>query len=379
MHKATLFEGTITFCIQPDGPILIKAGESSGVDPTLPDMEFVRTRRIGSGGGEAQGDRTIYLPGSSLKGVIRAQCERICRSLDREGRDPDQDNPPLADNPQGKGKQYRGRDDMEYSSGAYLNEKSEKIKGKPDRTALIYRQSSFVSQMFGHTSLAGRVRFADAYPSPCPDATAKDATASTETAGSAETTRKPDHPSTQGEIITEERNGVAIDRIYGSVAHGPFNYETVVAGTFQTRITFKNITLAQLALLGLALNDLGKGRIGIGSGKSRGLGRVKVLLDNLELFYPTCELDDSGNLHLLTGQQIATASQFVGIGALYQHAQDCGTYKFPAAADDTADMPQGLVYTNDELMGVRLTASGKEQVEAVWRKCMPLWEKVIGL
>ncbi|NJN19626.1 MAG: hypothetical protein HC822_26985, partial [Oscillochloris sp.] len=79
MHKATFVQGLISLSIQPDGPILIKAGESGGADPTLPDMEFVRTRGAGSAGrGQA------YLPGSSLKGVVRAQAERICRSLDSE-------------------------------------------------------------------------------------------------------------------------------------------------------------------------------------------------------------------------------------------------------------------------------------------------------
>ena len=70
MHKATFLEGTLRFTITPDGPILIKAGESSGVDPTLPDMRFVRSQS------------SIYIPGPSLKGVVRAQAERICRSLD---------------------------------------------------------------------------------------------------------------------------------------------------------------------------------------------------------------------------------------------------------------------------------------------------------
>src|SRR5262245_49803908 len=77
MHKATFLEGTIRLTIAPDGPILIKAGETGGADPTLPDMEFVRT---GAGAGR-DADR-VYIPGPSLKGAVRAQCERICRSLD---------------------------------------------------------------------------------------------------------------------------------------------------------------------------------------------------------------------------------------------------------------------------------------------------------
>lgn len=350
MLKATFLEGTIAFSIQPAGPILIKAGESGGTDPALPDMEFVRTRRVVAVAqeGQEQGKGTVYLPGSSLKGVIRAQCERICRSLDREDRNPKNDDPPLADNPQGDGKEYKGPNDMAYSSGAYFNAISNEIKGKSDRTAQIYRQSSFVSQMFGHTSLAGRVRFADAYPD----------------------------PSTPLKI--EERNGVAIDRIYGSVAHGPFNYETVVEGSFTTHIAMKNITLAQLGLLGLALRDLGEGRVGIGFGKSRGLGRVGVVLERLELYYPTCRLDESGNLVPLRGEQVAGGRQFVGIGALYQNT-DYSTYKFPKPADDTADLPEGIAYQEDALMGVRLIAVGNEQVRALLSACMVPWKVRIDL
>ena len=59
MHKAVFFEGTLHFTLHPDGPLLIKAGESGSVDPSLPDMQFVRT----------QGD-IIYIPGPSLKGVV---------------------------------------------------------------------------------------------------------------------------------------------------------------------------------------------------------------------------------------------------------------------------------------------------------------------
>lgn len=344
MHKATFLEGVIHLTIQPDGPILIKAGESGGADPTHPDMEFVRTRR----GGVEQ----VFIPGPSLKGVIRAQAERICRSLDSEAQQGerlkrrralgDDQRVPLADNPLGEGTSYRGLDDMQYSSGRAIE--AMKLEGS-DRTATIYRRTSFVSQIFGHTSLAGRVRFADAYAA--------------------------------SELQIEERNGVAIDRIYGSVAVGPFNYEVVVAGTFTTRIDFKNLTLAQLALLGLALRDLAEGRVAIGFGKSRGLGRVKVTFDRMELFYPTCELADN-TLRLLNGTHVVNDRQLAGLGALCRDTAYRG-YDFPVPDNDLADMPADLAYQQDEFLGVRLQAAGDAQVRAVWKACMPAWKQEIGL
>lgn len=358
MHKATFLEGTLRLTIEPDGPILIKASESGGADPTHPDMEFVRTRR----GGAEQ----VFIPGPSLKGVVRAQAERICRSLDGETQQqarlerrrqldaasgvPIADQRvPLADNPLGGEKRYRGLDDMQYSSGRYIEslgddpEHGKAFRERADRTAIVYRRSSFVSQLFGHTSLAGRVRFADAYA--------------------------------EGPTVLEERNGVAIDRIYGSVAVGPFNYETAVAGAFATRIDFKNVTLAQLGLLGLALRDLAAGRVGLGFGKSRGLGRVRVTFAGMDLYYPTCELKDSALRPI--GQQISLpAGHLAGIGALCRGSA-YAAYDLPE--QDSAPLPDGLEFVEDELLGVRLAAAGDGAVLSIWRACMPAWRQVIGL
>ncbi|MCG8352700.1 MAG: RAMP superfamily CRISPR-associated protein [Chloroflexales bacterium] len=353
MHKATFIEGTLQLTIQPNGPVLVKAGESGGADPTLPDMEFVRTKFRAAEPTESDDALPhikggVYIPGPSLKGVIRVQCERICRSLDgperyekAQARAPDGDFiPPLADNSLLEDKDYqeyeKGGNDLKFSSGIYFN----RLKSKD--TALIYRRSSFVSQMFGHTSLAGRIRFADAYG--------------------------------KG-VVTEERNGVAIDRVYGSVAVGPFNYETVVAGSFPTRIDFKNVTLAQLGLLGLALRDLADGRIGIGFGKSRGLGRVKVAFDSLTLRYPVCELQD-GKLRLLNGMKTIETTKLAGVGAFADRA-----YSMPE--NDLVDLPTNpaLAYEDDyeRGIGVTLDAKGDTQVRAIWKACMPAWKRELGL
>jgi CRISPR/Cas system CSM-associated protein Csm3 (group 7 of RAMP superfamily) len=224
-------------------------------------------------------------------------------------------------------------------------------KDKDLDTALIYRRSAFTTQMFGHTSLAGRIRFADAY-SPEPET-----------------------------LQTEMRNGVAIDRVYGAVAVGPFNYETLVDGSFTTKITFRNTTLAHLALLGLALRDLAAGRVGVGFGKSRGLGRVKVTFDRFDLRYPVCELND-GRLKLLNGRDIAAATELAGVGAFAQSdtQKHFAAYHFPA--QDTAELPNGLSYTKDKeegMLGVELNATGDEEVRSIWRACMPCWKQELGL
>lgn len=345
MHKAILLEASLQFAIKPEGPMLIKAGETGGADPTRPDMEFVRTKRNGT--------EQIFIPGASLKGVVRSHCERICRSIDGESRrqkvreqvHPADEGfvPPLADNPMGD--DINPEDDVKFSSSAYFNGPA---KGQTDDTALVYRRSSFTSQLFGHTSLASRVRFADAY-------VVDGAT-----------------------LELEERNGVAIDRVYGSVAVGPFNYEVAVSGTFATRIDFKNITLAQLALVGLALRDLNEGRVAIGFGRSRGLGRVSLELTSLTIRYPVCMLQN-GTLSLMQNEAkvVSQPDHFAGIGALTEAAGNFDDYRF--TKEDTAKLPEALELQPDNLMGVSFTASGQEQIYAVWRACMPRWREVVGL
>lgn len=83
MHKRFVNHCTIYLTLIPDGPILIKSGKE-GADPTKPDMEFVETYHAGG--------RSIYLPGSSLKGAICAHAERIVRTVGRDRRDPNNSN-----------------------------------------------------------------------------------------------------------------------------------------------------------------------------------------------------------------------------------------------------------------------------------------------
>lgn len=229
MHKRLVNHCTIDFTLIPDGPILIKSGKE-GADPTKPDMEFVETYHAGG--------KSIYLPGSSLKGAIRAHAERIVRTL---GRDSNPNDPKVlwANDP--------------------LNDKHDYLKNKSSSD--IYKLSSFTDRIFGNTSIASRLRIQDA------------------------------HPIDKKQLKIQERNGVAIDRVFGSVAVGPFNYQVCTAGEFRTKIHLKNFSLAQLGLIGLVLRDLNDGWFGIGFAKSRGLGTVTVKYNEAVVQYPGCKLD----------------------------------------------------------------------------------------
>ena len=232
MHKRIVNQAIIELSISPVGPLLIKASDQ-GADPTKPDMEFVETYHTSG--------RNVYLPGSSLKGAIRAHCERIVRTL--------------------------GSDHLSEENvwACYpLDEKGHcrKLRDKHnDNTAAIYKHSCTICKIFGSTDIAAHARITDAYPV------------------------------NPAKIQREERNGVAIDRIYGSVAVGPFNFEVITAGEFTTTITVKNFTTAQLGLIALAIRDFDQQRVSIGFAKSRGLGQVNMKFKSVEIWYPTAVVE----------------------------------------------------------------------------------------
>lgn len=231
MHKRIVNELRLALALRPDGPLLIQSSRGTGADPTLPDMNFVRTSHALLG-------ETVYLPGSSLKGALRSYCERIARTVGVDCCDP------------------LGED----SCGRRL-ERRTNLSGTQKHADLCT-----ICRLFGHTVVASRLGVADAYP------------------------LDPANPSDEEPFRLanrpEERNGVAIDRVSGAVAAGPFQLEVVTQGVFYTRLDIRNFQLWQVGLLAVALRDMGQGFVPLGSGKSRGMGRLKVDYRRLEVSYP---------------------------------------------------------------------------------------------
>jgi CRISPR/Cas system CSM-associated protein Csm3 (group 7 of RAMP superfamily) len=321
MHSRVYNEATIRLTITPLGPVLIKSGEE-GADPRRPDMSFVRTFR--------DGRRTVYLPGSGLKGVLRAHCERLARTADSEVRRGRNRGRPLACDPLNESESCGGRMRKEI--------KRQKEKDWPGSRK--HSESCFLCRMFGNTSIASHFQIADAYPT--------------------------------GEYRTEERNGVAIDRVYGSVAVGPFNYETVTTGEFQTTLRLKNFTLAQIGLLSLSLRDLSLERVRLGFAKSRGLGLVSARVEELALSYPLCDLA-GGQLSMLGGEGLLPAGKLYGVG---QFVDPKDGYGYPRP--DEIEMPSGYDYSPDEWMGVEVRAPRLEGGGADWKplaqRCVLRWK-----
>ncbi|GET41929.1 RAMP superfamily CRISPR-associated protein [Microseira wollei] len=310
MHKRFVNQCTIDISILPCGPILIKSGKE-GADPTKPDMEFVETYHAGG--------RSIYLPGSSLKGAIRAHAERIVRTVGRD-RKPNNPNTVWASNP--------------------LNLEELKYLDSITDTREIYRQSSFTDQMFGNTAIASRIRIEDAYPVDLK------------------------------QLKLEERNGVAIDRVFGSVAVGPFNYQVCTSGEFKTKIHLKNFSLAQLGLIGLVLRDLDEGWFGLGFAKSRGLGMVEVKLNSAVVQYPGCVLENE-QIRSIGGQKQWSNNRLLGAG-VFLEPEERERYGFPA--DDEQETP---VIANSMPLGfgVELQWQGDVQVQDLFMRAVRSWRR----
>ncbi|MEH2317518.1 RAMP superfamily CRISPR-associated protein [Nostoc sp.] len=304
MHKRLVNHCTIDLNIIPDGPILIKSGRE-GADPTNPDMEFVKTFH---GGGWS-----IYLPGSSLKGAIRAHAERIVRTV-------------------GGDNNTRKVWASDPTKGDYLP--------KNLKSHDIYQQSSFTDQIFGNTSIASRIRIEDA------------------------------HPVDLTQLKLEERNGVAIDRIFGSVAVGPFNYQVCTAGEFHTKIHLKNFTLAQLGLIGLVLRDLNDGWFGLGFAKSRGLGTVRVQYNSAIVQYPGCQLE-TGKIRQLGNPGEWDSNYLLGVGE-FLIDDEAKKYGFPKP--DKRDS-EGFAESMELGFGVKVTWNNNTNsgVKDLFMRAVEVW------
>ena len=330
MHKRIVNQAIIKLEVLPAGPLLIKASDQ-GADPTKPDMEFVETYHAG--------ESSVYLPGSSLKGAIRAHCERIVRTLgsDRRNNNTVWACDPLTDRP---------LDAPGLSCSKRLDEenKSRKRQRRQELTGSeCYATSCTACRLFGNTVLASHIRIADAYPVDLES------------------------------IRREERNGVAIDRIYGSVAAGPFNFEVLTEGKFTTTITVKNFTTAQLALIALAIRDFDEQRVGIGFAKSRGLGQVNMKVKHVEIRYPTTIVEED-KLQTLgyASKQFSSDKLVVGAGEFVSD-DDREAYAFPKSDIVEVEVSAKM----DEFdFGATLKLEESDHIITLWRNCVSAWGKL---
>ncbi len=259
MFRYTLNELRVTLEIRPTSPLLIKEGrhferkpEEKGKEwedrvffhqgvkrrPLKPrkkkkgergygdyanaedcfDMAFVYTEYM-------QGQYRFYLPGSSLRGVLRTTAEHIVGRW----------QPDLA----------RAGDPFANATESWL-ETQGNVRPKPD-SAAIYSMTGPLDRCFGHTAMRGHWSVADAWM----------------------------RDNEKAKVIV--RDGVGINRKTGAAQNNvKFQFEAITGGVFTTTLTLVNYELWQLGLLAHVLAELDSGHARLGYGTRRGLGHVQV-------------------------------------------------------------------------------------------------------
>lgn len=319
MHKRLVNECLIDLEIKTDGPLLIRSG-LPGIEG--PDMAPVLTLR-------QRPKPEPYIPGSSLKGVIRSHTERVARTLcDR----PEEWRLGACD-PFRTNEKERDWARVDGACATKLERRKKDSEGQPHEEitpSVAYRDSCPACKIFGNTSLAGRLSVPDAYI--------------------------PENRS----YLAERRDGVGIDRFTGGAARGAkFDLEVVINATFITTLHLTNFELWQLGLLACVLYDLSEGLVPIGSGKSRGLGWVTGTVRSVEVRFPT-------SLSLPS-----SSSKIWGLRAL-EREENRATYGYWSSEEDGVVL-EGVTPIPDPL-GVR-TVYRLETLEAV----LKLWKQVAPL
>ena len=244
MKDALLVQADIPIEIETDSPLLIKepdqevrriAGELRKV--TVP----LSRRELGALA------KTPFIPGASLRGVLRFQAERITRFL----------NPMAACDPfasSGNALSCADRVEIRWKHDTPVDEK------KPYERVPSWRYDEVcpVCQLFGYAGWRGLARVGEA--------------------------RR-----TEGEGIRFQIN-IAVDRFSGGVAtkggRGPYNSDALNPGQhFTSMLRLENFALNHLALLGLTLRDLRDGLLTLGGRGASGYGQIHGRIGSIAVRY----------------------------------------------------------------------------------------------
>ena len=202
----------------------------------------------------SEGDR-FYLPGSSLRGVLRSAAERLVGRWQPEW--------------------TQASDPFTNRAEAWV--RAERREHRPPDGAAIYAHAGPIERCFGHTALRGRWTVEDAW--------IKD----------------------EQSLRVLVRDGVGIDRATGAARESvKYQFEALISGeheaVFCTTLTLVNYELWQLGLLAHLLAALDMGELRLGYGTRRGLGRVRVRVSELAFrwFPPKAQQSVNGTIPSLS-------------------------------------------------------------------------------
>ncbi len=208
----------------------LRIGAGRSLDPTSSDLPVMK---------DALGRPLI--PGSSFKGAMRSRLESFLRGIDLT----------LANDPN------------ELVDSYWMNRVKELKKTAVDDASLtqaLIAMTDRVSLLFGSPWMAGKLQIQDLH------------------------------------VVTDlwfgqyqERDGVSIDRDTETAADGrKYDFQVVPAGTiFSFKAIVENASDAELGLLTIGLTQFEDEMIPLGGGNSRGLGVVKLDLNEMIWVNPT--------------------------------------------------------------------------------------------
>lgn len=218
-------------------PIHVGAGRAA--EPGAIDLTFIRISHAGV--------HEPYIPGSSLKGILRSTSEALVNALGM------QDKGIWACDPLSR----------QNNCGALLRRVCEDLlaKGaaKQDVVKQVVNKLCIACQIYGSTIFGSPLSVYDAYPF-------------------INDSGKPTYE-------LGVKAGIAIGRDTGAVARGAlYHVEYVTPGSeFNLGATAKNLPNYLVGLIATTITEINAGRTLIGGQKSRGMGQVKMMFSEVEV------------------------------------------------------------------------------------------------
>jgi CRISPR-associated protein Csm3 len=213
-------------------------GKGVSLEPVGTDLPIIKTK-----------DDLPFIPGSSVKGVVRSEFERIIRTFETQNLAINSEPLTACDVFSEPCVKEKEKEKLETDS-----KKSGKVD-EADFTQKLWEKTCTACRLFGSPWIASRVYIKD----------------------------MPLLDSEELFRLSEIRDGVAIDRDTGTARkQAKFDYEVVPAkARFKFEAVLENVELWEVGLFGVILKLWAHGEIAIGGMTSRGLGWGR--LENIEI------------------------------------------------------------------------------------------------
>ncbi len=248
MLKRRLCEAVFTWKLSCEGPLLIRDERWSDFlgskKDGYPDSIFIshislqEIKKKAKACAKNPPSLPYYVPGTSIRGPLRARAEMIIRSL----------LPEYSDGRMGACDPFEQDDKKNMSCTKIMEGLSKDEKA--------YTRACPACKIFGCGGLASRIAFSDA--------------------------------DIDNGYASVYRDMVGIDRFTGGSYKGALMRFHVLEGTsFTTTVRLVNFELWHLGLLTYIFRDFEEGLVSIGFGKTKGFGLVKGTVEKIVLNYPS--------------------------------------------------------------------------------------------